>query len=137
MLTACGADVSLDGSISASYPLDFDQLLLRKQETYLLIEYLKAAVDGQEKICKVIVDTNGVALGKGSELKGLEFASHVWVQRVALKGGDFPAIDHGELQLDEIHFTADGKARGSFSVVFDGGRDLHGHFAGALVEVAP
>ncbi len=136
-LTLAGAckGNDLGGSIGDSYALEFDDVQVRKVADDVLVEYLKLARRGAEKPCKLVVDASGLQLRGGLDFPRGGFAQRVLVQRVALEGGDFPAVDHGELHFDEAGADAGDRMAGSFEVIFVTGRSLHGSFDRPLVVV--
>jgi hypothetical protein len=133
-LAACGGGNELSGSIEESFSLEFDRVRIRKQDQALLIEYLREVSGGTEKVCQVVVDTDGLSLASDSTIKGGTFLSRVQVNRVA-SGGTFPPVDEGQIDFDTYEFEDGGEMQGEFDVVFDGGRTLHGGFEGDVKEV--
>ncbi len=134
LAAACKGN-DLGGSIGDSYALDFDEVQVRKVADDILVEYLKLARRGAEKPCKLVVDASGVRLQGGLDFPRARFAERVLVQRVALEGGDFPAVDHGELHFDDAGGDAGDRMTGGFDVIFTTGRSLHGSFDRPLVVV--
>ena len=136
LAAACGGpENKLEGSIGESYSLAFQRVAIRQQGDYLLIEYQRDAAGGTEKVCKVVLDTRGATLKADSSVTGDDFLARVTVSRVALTGGDFPAVERGSLHFDKLVLQDRGPAEGSFDVVFVGGYSLHGEFAGGVAVV--
>jgi len=139
LLTSAACPYShLEGSIDSDLSLDFNQLRLRKQEANLLIEYLRETRDGSEKVCKVVVDTEGLELPAGGSFDlGEElFLDHVTLQRSTFEGDEqFPAMEKGSMPFEEIDFRDDGFVKGSFEILFEGSRSLKGWFEGYLEEL--
>lgn len=134
-IAGCGPVNELGGSIGQSYSLAFDEVQIRLQGGFLLIEYLNEVVGGTEKTCKIVVDTDGAHLGAGDALEGDAFRERVQISRVALTGGDFPKIERGRIGFEELSLRAGGPVTGEFEVVFAGDLGLHGKFAAAVTVV--
>ncbi len=133
---ACTEKVAkLHGSIGELYPLDFNEVRLRKQETDLVIDYLREVDRTVEKPCRLVVETAELNLSPPVEVTGANFAASVHLGRVMVNGETFPAIDQGELELRAFDFRGGGKVDGEFFVMFAGGRDLYGTFSGEVQEV--
>ncbi|OGQ78930.1 MAG: hypothetical protein A2289_04075 [Deltaproteobacteria bacterium RIFOXYA12_FULL_58_15] len=130
----CGkADNDLWGSIDESFPLNFDRVEIFKQNLALRIEYIKEIQGGEDKVCKVVVNTGNVKIKNGTSLEEKRFADFtVTFERVAATGGNFPAISGGTIQFDTFEFKEGGTIDGDFSVVFEevGGRqpNMFGNF---------
>ena len=135
LATACGDGNSLEGSISDSFSLDFDRVRIRKQAPELLIEYLKKHDGGTDKVCKVVVNTEGMSLGGNTNIRGPTFLDRVTVTRVAATGGDFPDVDSGSMHFDTYEFRDGGDMKGRFDVLFVNGRTLNGDFEGKVDTV--
>ncbi|MFC1611839.1 hypothetical protein ACFL6C_12825 [Myxococcota bacterium] len=135
---ACGqAPNDLWGSIEESFPLAFDRVDLLKQNLALRIEYIKELHGGEDKICKVVVNTGDAKIKDDTELKDKSFEEEtVTVERVAATGGNFPAIDGGTITFDTFRFKDGGKIDGDFTVLFDNGRNLFGNFEGMVEEIS-
>ncbi|MEK7703596.1 MAG: hypothetical protein AAB426_01445 [Myxococcota bacterium] len=133
---ACGGPASsLEGSIGESYPLAFDRVEIRRQDDFLLIEYLKDIAGGTNKICKIVVDTRDLNIKGDSNIRGPLFLDVVQVTRVAAQGGDFPAVKSGKIHFDTFQFRANGHIEGDFEVVFETDRTLSGNFDDTSVEL--
>ncbi|MBN2358549.1 MAG: hypothetical protein JXR83_03790 [Deltaproteobacteria bacterium] len=128
---------ALEGSIDSELGLDFTGLQLRKQDDYLLIEYLRESQRGTEKVCKVVVQTRHLELPASGafDLDGQRFLDHFELQRSTFVGDTFPAIDRGNLHFEAIEFRHAGYARGSFEVFFVNTRRLKGWFDGTIKEI--
>jgi hypothetical protein len=141
-LAACGGiGNSLSGSIGESYSLSFDYAQIRKQDQVLIIEYLRNQAGGVIKVCKIVVDTDGLGLDPGAILKcqGHDctlFLARVQVSRVASTGGDFPPLQSGQIQFQDFNFVDKGKVSGELDVLFTNGRTLHANFENH-VELVP
>jgi hypothetical protein len=136
MLAACPYS-ALEGSIDSDLSLAFTSSQLRKQDDYLLIEYLRESKAGTEKVCKVVVETRDLDLpGSGPfDLAEQRFLDHVELQRSTFDGDTFPAIDRGTLHFESIEFRHGGYARGSFDIFFVNTRRLEGWFDGIIKEI--
>lgn len=134
--SACGAANSLEGSISESFSLLFDEVLIRKQDTALIVEYRKTSGSSPAKICKLVVETDGLDLKKGAKLKDEAFVAAVAVQREAQTGFDFPPVVGGDLELDRFQFRDGGHVSGEFFAQFDNGRNIKGRFDGNMTEIS-
>lgn len=133
---ACGSGGnSLEGSIGESYPLVFDRVEIRKQDDFLLIEYVKDLAGGTNKVCKIVVDTRDLDIDDDSTLRGDLFLRVVQVTRVAAQGGDFPVVQNGKIHFDRFEFRSGGHIQGDFEVVFETERTLSGSFEDHAVEV--
>jgi len=128
--SACGGYGNrLEGSISQSFSLDFDTDDIRKQDASLIVEYIKTSGQTRNKVAKMVFDTSNLnGLGKNSKIDGQLFKDRVVVQREAATGGDFPAIQNGELDFGDFEFKDKGKISGSFNVGFENGFTLYGEF---------
>jgi hypothetical protein len=137
-LGACGGDNnSLTGSIGESFSLVFDRVQIIKQGSALRIEYVKdASLDTVTKVCKVVVDTEGLSLKGGSRIRGDTFLSRVLISRVARTGGDFPPVKSGAVEFRTYRFRDDGRIEGDFEAIFDNGRSLSGNFDATVHEVS-
>ncbi|MBI5510547.1 MAG: hypothetical protein HY903_17460 [Deltaproteobacteria bacterium] len=136
-LGACGDPPNdLWGSIDESYALDFDRVDIRKQNLDLLIEYVKALHGGEDKVCKVTVETENLNIGASSDITDDVFKQKVTVERIAAVGGLFPAVTGGQMHFDEFDFKADGTVQGDFTVIFETGRNLFGTFKGKVQIVS-
>jgi len=134
-LAACGgAPNTLEGSVGESYSLDFSRVEIRKQDDFLLIEYLQDITGGTNKVCKIVVDTRGLTIKKDSTISGDLFLQVVEVSRVAAEGGDFPAVKSGKIHFDDFEFHDGGHIQGNFEVVFETNRTLSGNFDDSRIE---
>jgi hypothetical protein len=134
---ACSPN-SLDGSIGDFISLDFDRVVLKKQETFLVAEYLKDTLRGTEKVCKLSVDTADLDLPDGGSYRIDEdaFFSHVELQRTTFELDSFPAIDKGRVSFGYIDFEDGGGVDADFLVVFVDSHTLRGIFAGDIEEMS-
>ncbi len=136
-LASCGGPGnSLEGSIGASFSLDFDRTRIRRQDLALIIEYLKDYSGGTTKVAKVVLDTENLPMRGGAVVKGDVFVDRVQVSRVATSGGDFPPLKSGSIRFEDWEFSDGGRVSGEFDVLFTNGRTLHGNFENT-VEVVP
>lgn len=135
-LTACGGrENELSGSISESFSLDFDSVRIRKQNTTLLIEYLKKLGGSTAKVCKVVVDAESLPLKDNARISGDLFLERVSIQREAQTASDFPDVQGGKIKFDKISFKDGGECEGEFDAVFVNGRTIIGSFVGKIDEV--
>lgn len=134
--TACQYN-ALEGSIDSDLSIDFSSVKLLKQDHYLLIEYLRESKQGTEKVLKVVVETNHLALpDSGSfDLQEQLFLDHVELQRSTFVGDTFPDLDRGSLHFEPIEFRHAGYAHGNFDFFFVNTRRLKGWFDGTIEEI--
>ncbi len=77
----------------------------------------------------MVFDTSNLnGLAKNSKITGQLFMDRVVVQRNAATGGDFPAVQSGELDFGDFEFKDKGKISGSVNVGFENGFTLYGEF---------
>jgi hypothetical protein len=132
-LAACGdAPNDLWGSIDESFPLDFDRVDILKQNLDLRIEYIKVLHGGENKVCKITLETDNLSIKAGSDLAGDVFMKRVTVERLTGVGGPFPPVTGGQMHFDEYNFTDKGRIDGDFTVIFKTGRHLFGNFRGDI-----
>lgn len=136
MLAACQYN-ALEGSIDSELGLDFTSLQLRKQDHFLLIEYLRESKQGTEKVCKVVIETNHLDLPASGTFDLSEdlFLDHVELQRSTFSGDTYPDIDRGTIHFEPIEFKHGGTAHGSFEIFFVNTRRLQGWFDGTIKEI--
>ncbi len=135
-LAGCGGPPnSLEGSIGESFPLDFDRVRVRKQDEHLLIEYLKDLGGTTHKMLKIVIDTDDLNLGDGTEITDEAFLEHVVIQRHAAEGGDFPEVKSGAIRFRELGFDAGDRVDGDFDALLVNGRTLNGNFDAELIIV--
>jgi hypothetical protein len=134
---ACSPN-SLDGSIGDFLALDFDRVKLKKQDNFLVAEYIRDTLRGAEKVCKISVDTSSLDLPDGGSYQIEEdaFESNVEIQRTTFELDGFPEIDMGRLRFDYIDFKDGGSVDADFLVVFVDSHTLRGLFAGVLEDVS-
>jgi hypothetical protein len=138
LATACGEpDVDLWGSIDETFNLEFDRHEIKKQGTALLIEYIKElSEEAEEKPAKLVVQTANLLIVPNSDLQREAFLDGiVTLERVAVAGGDFPPISGGTLHFDDYQFVAGGLISGSFTTLFENGRNLSGNFMAEVEEI--
>jgi len=139
-LGGCGGVGSnyLDGSLSASYDLTFDEVRVRLYDSELSVEYVVAADQGEMIALRVTVEVDGdAALAEGGVYDLLERGT---VGRGEGFGSALPELESGELQLNR-YGSADGdEIKGDFSATFvaaDESRlNVHGAFLSQLEVVA-
>ena len=130
-LAACGnAPNDLWGSIDESFPLTFDRVDLLKQNLDLRIEYIRSLQGGEDKVCKVTVQTDNLEIKDNSDIADDVFMKRVTVERIAAVGGPFPPVTGGHMHFDSFAFQNKGRIEGNFTVVFATGRNLFGNFRG-------
>ena len=125
----------LFGSISELYPLDFTSVRIRKQQTDLVIDYLKEADRSVEKPCRLVVETAELDIKPNVKIQAQLFTPSVHLSRVMVNGETFPDITRGELELKTYEFKGGGRVDGDFFINFVNGRDLYGTFSGTVQEV--
>ena len=136
-LVACGGpENSLDGSIGESYDLSFDRVEIRKQGEDLIIEYIKKreVAGGDDKNCKIVVQTENLPLGDDTSIQGDTFLERVTISRVSRTGGEFPEASSGKIEFKVFDFDDNGRIDGEFEAVLDG-RTLYGNFDAEVEEV--
>lgn len=126
---------SLEGSIGDTLSLGFDRVKLKKQDAFLVTEYLRDTLRGTEKICKLSVDTEGLDLGGGPSIEGEEFFDRVELQRTTFDYDAFPPVQKGLLRFDHIDFRDGGSAEADFLIVFEDSHTLQGVFIGSIEEL--
>lgn len=132
-LGGCAAENYLEGSVSKQLSLDFDELRLRKQSGFLLLEYVRRSFEAAETVCKLAADVTAVQ--GGDTLEGQDFLQRVTLSRATIERTVFPDAVDGRLELDELDFEHGGKVSGTFYVLFENDLTLEGGFAGRLVEI--
>lgn len=140
LLSGCGEpDVDLWGSIDETFSLEFDRHEIKKQETALLVEYIKELGGGaEEKPAKLVVNTANLLIEPNSELKADAFEEGiVTLERVAAVGGDYPPITGGTVFFEEYQFVDGGLVSGTFTILFENGRNLFGNFNDLVEEIEP
>jgi hypothetical protein len=132
--SACGPANGLEGSIGETRPLDFDFVEIKKQDAFLLVEYVRSSTSATEKVCKLVVDTEGLDLPKGGsfDLTGDRFLEHVELQRATVANDLFPPKKSGDLEFHDIDFRGGGKADGEFRITFENEGSLSGWFSGII-----
>jgi hypothetical protein len=135
LAASCGDANELTGSISQQLPLDFDKVRIRKQQTDLLIEYVKGKGASQETVCRVVLDTDNLPLQNGAIIKDELFLQRVKLQRAAEGNAEFPDLTGGQLKFEIWEFRQGGTIKGEFSVVFVNGHTLFGTFEDKVEEV--
>lgn len=133
VLAGCGGSSSLGGSVAQACPLEFNDLLLRKQANFAIVQYqLKSGV-AEQIVLKLAVDMD--APPKNNHYTGGDFLQRVSLSRAMVQGSYFPQVLHGELTFDQLKFQHGGAVRGHFAVLFADDTTLNGDFGGKLVEV--
>lgn len=135
--SACSYN-ALEGSIDRELSLDFSQVRVRKQDQNMLIEYLRESREGSEKVCKVVIDMEGLELPAGGayDLGEDIFLDHVSLQRSTFEGDEqFPPMEKGSLHFEIIDFRDGGQAKGNFEILFEKSRSLKGWFEGYIEEL--
>lgn len=128
---------ALEGSISDSLSLDFHDVEIRKQDKSFIVEYVRNAKKGDEKVCKLVVDMEGLDVPKDGifDLDEDGFIDHVALQRSTFKNESFPDLKSGALHFDQINFEHGGIANGEFQIIFVNSRSLNGWFDGVIQEL--
>ncbi len=129
LATGCSDDNELSGSISESHSLAFDRVTVRLQDTWLILAYLRDRPSGTEKVCKLVIDTDGLPDG-ATTIAGDEFFERVNLQRSTFADDAFPPIESGEIVFDELDLQPSGDVSGEFIIQFDTGHTLIGIFGG-------
>lgn len=130
---ACGSPNALDGSIGTVVSLDFNEVLLRKQEGSLVVQFQSRSGERAEILCKVVALVD--PLPPKSTLSGDLFRERVTLTRAMLDGSTFPEINRGTLELKRLAFKHGGSVDGRLDVVFLDGNTLNATFSGTLTEV--
>lgn len=136
LLVACPEPPNyLDGSIGDSFPLEFDEVRIRKyQETgEVQIEYMKDAEEGGGKdiVVQITVTTPEGGFPANEEIKFETVEGKV--HRIAA-GDDFPLIDNGRIQFSQGGNKIGEQTTGEFNILFENKRTLRGNFDAKLEE---
>ncbi|MFC1609446.1 hypothetical protein ACFL6C_00675 [Myxococcota bacterium] len=134
VVPACGPAHGLGGSIGESLSLEFNEVRIRKQEGFLITEYLMVSSQGTEKICKIILDTVGLDTDDSLVVKGEAFLQRVDLQRATLGNDNFPPKRSGELRLDDLDFRRGGRAEGDVLATFEDNQSLNAWFGGDIED---
>jgi hypothetical protein len=130
---ACAPQNRLTGSVSEEQDLTFNEVLLRRQGDFLIVQYDTRTNHATEIVCKLAIDL--ARLPQGNLVKGDEFLASVALSRAVLDGSRFPEILSGSLEIVDREFRHGRELTGEFSFVFHDKRTLNGVFSGPLVEV--
>lgn len=131
-LPACGEENTLTGSIDQLLSLDFEKVEISKDQSVLVVDYLKSKDGLEEIVARVTLETEGLKLKNGMSVRGDDFMSRVRLQRATRDNAQFPQIESGKLDLDEIEFKSGGNVRGEFNASFVDGKLLLGTFEGKI-----
>lgn len=129
---ACGG-MSLDGSVNEQAPLEFNDVMMRKQSQTFLLQYQHRTGEAAQIVLKLAVDIE--AMPPSKELRGDDFLEHVSVSRVTHDGTRFPPIRHGSFVFERLKFEHRGPANGYFAILFSDSTTVNGTFGGTLTEV--
>lgn len=132
LLTGCGPPNALDGSVDAT--LEFNDVLLRKQDGYLVVQYELRSGEATQIVFKLAVAMLD-ELPPNREFRDELFAKYVSISRTMLDNSHLPTLVHGTLTLDQVRFQHGGSAQGHFRLLFKDQRTLTGSFGGPLTEV--
>ena len=139
--TSCnggGGDNRLEGSYCEQVEMVFTEARLRKQGTFLLIEYVRPIGTGLEKTLIVTLDTDGLMIVPGERLDFL--ASGGTARRVLTDAtvNLTPELDPtSTIQLDTWTGDVGSPIAGRVDLSFASGRKLSAVFSGTLVESTP
>lgn len=131
-LTSCGDSANrLFGSVSETYPLDFESVQLSTIDQFLVIEYLK----GTSKVLKVAVNLTGLTVTPGQDIDlaaTVAGGSRGTLQRIVEATIDLP-LERGTLVLDAAP-QPDAVLSGRFRTTLSSpnGRTLNGDFKAKL-----
>lgn len=131
LVGGCGPPNVLDGSVEAS--LDFNEVLLRKQDGYLVVQYERHSGEATQIVLKLAVLMSEAPPSR--EFRDTLFTQYVSVSRTMLDNSELPRLVHGALQLGPVRFEHAGQAQGEFQLLFKDERTLNGSFSGPLTEV--
>jgi hypothetical protein len=143
----CARPGTLDGSISATIPLGFDDVeLVLDDDGALLVRYLdevsypEVAYEGTNTVAelRVTADVGGMVAGEPLDVTGAaEVARYVIVltddDEIVQDARLFPEIFAAELTLDAVPRAVGDACAGRFRVIFVDGTTLRGTFDGVLV----
>ena len=132
-LSGCGPGNALEGSVADQVSLEFNDVLLRKQDGHLVVQYELRSGAATQIVLKLAVLMEDLPASR--ELKGDDFLERVTVSRTMLDGSRLPPLLHGSLSLGRFRFEHAGAPHGSFRLLFKDQRTLSGDFGGTLVEV--
>jgi hypothetical protein len=125
----------LFGSIGELYPLDFNEVRVRKQQTDLVLDYINEVDRTVEKPCRLVIETAELDIKPNVQIADELFTPSVHLSRVMVAGESFPDIQRGELEFETYEFKGGGRVDGQFFINFVNGRDLYGTFGADVVEV--
>lgn len=140
VLSACGADNSLGGSVSELFPLEISRVeVLRNEEAFQVSYYRNRGAD-VDLVLRLSVALEGVQLspGKKIDLVGEYAPGHRRATVIHIAGGEpariLPPVKQGDLVITSGG-EPDQDTRGNFSVSFEqsgdygAGRTAYGSFA--------
>lgn len=132
-LAGCGLSNQLSGSIESDYALDFSEVRVFVQAQTVRVEYQRKIGPVQDKICKVIIDGEGLSPPPDTLTDDL-FLQRVQLQRITADRRNFPDLRSGRVTLDAWNLEPGRTLEGDLDVVFEDGRTLRGTFA-APIEI--
>jgi len=131
------SDNYLDGSLTESYDLDFDDVRIRLYTDELSIEYVAQKSQGEQVALRVTVDANEVQLAAGTIY---DLKTQGSITQGAGYGSPLPDLESGDLTLAKYAGTQGSAVVGNFDARFvtDTGTmlTLRGGFAASLEVVS-
>lgn len=137
LASACGGDAAnqIEGSLTASYDMDFDEVRIRRFSTEISVEYLRNPGPGEEIPLKLSVsfEENEVTTGTGYDLHPPSGNA----QRITTDNAELPELCVQEerpstLTFSEYSETDGATIQGEWRLCFDNGLDGVGKFKGDL-----
>ena len=135
--TACGGDAAnqIEGSLTASYDMDFDEVRIRRFTTEVTVEYVRNPGPGEELPLKLTVSfvVNDVTTGQGYDLHPPSGNA----DRVTTDNANLPELCPQDerpstLTFSEYTETNGETIQGEWRICFANGLDGVGKFKGDL-----
>ena len=135
--SGCGGDPSneIEGSLTASYDMDFDEVRIRRFSTEISIEYLRNPGPGEEIPMKLSVSfvENDITVGTAYDLHPPSGNA----QRITTDNAELPELCPQEerpstLEFSDYHETDGETIQGKWRLCFANGLDGVGKFKGDL-----
>ena len=148
LLSGCGADNQLGGSVGELFPLTISRVEVYRNEQAIQVTYYANRATFLDVVVRIAVSLDGVALKNGMtiQLAGEGEPGHQRTSVAHAPGGEpvrnFPNVKLGDMKIDELGYGEgpDGglatPSKGNFSMLFDSvggdlgqGRTLTGNFS--------
>ena len=141
MLTGCGADNSLSGSVSELFPLTVSTVDVLRNDYAFQVTYYANRGTFLDVVARIVVSTKDIELkrGVGIRLDGESEPGHQRTSVAHAPGGEatrtFPNVKRGDMVITEVGFEGQ-PSKGNFSMSFESmggdlgqGRTLVGNFS--------